>query len=260
MRNVILLTLVGVVGFAAWNLGYASPEAREGPAPNAATVTFDYTTPAGHAIQEVHAFDSDGNFVFKRTSARHTIRRIYDRQRGIDTAVDDTLGSKIVKRLGRSRTEVLNHRYLGKNPECIPSDSYRPVTHTQNPAINSIKGFRVVKNTQLLEPELVENCSDCAVASHLTETWLAPDLGCLPLKMRSTTIDQPTGRVTFLLDREAKTVLLSADPGLFATGSVEKVKPTEFLRRQGERWPNKRESTERSIEHARSVNLDERYE
>ena len=256
-----LLALV-VAGFS-WSIGRSQLQLplREGPAPPAATVVFERTTRGGITTRRVYSFDDRGNHAFQRTTPnRGTVRRVKNFSDETDIVVDETLGTMIRKDLYRHEKRRLERRFLGKNAECKPDERQRDL-YNDRPVVNSLLGYRVVKHTHLMEqnPGSTENCTDCDFTSKMTETWVAPELGCLPLRFRYTATDQRTGEVVSVIDNIAQSATFGFDAAMFKAGHAEKVKPTEWLRRQAEMQPERREAIERHIKRAKDVNLDGRY-
>lgn len=257
-RNVLYLAIIAVVGGIFWSIGHTRPQTRGGPAPEAATVVFERRTASGIAIQHVYAYDAKGNSVFSRTiQGAGTMRRVKNRETGVDQAFNDTLGTVIEKPLSRNEKRYLDTRYLGNDPDCVKISNAALSRHFDEPAINTVLNYRVVKKVRVAE---LPACPDgtCAAQSLLGEVWMAPELGYLPLRERNTYMDQQTGAVESVFDQTAVSVTRASNDALFQRNNARRVKPTEFLRLQAERDPRMREHLQDNLRRAREARLDER--
>ena len=258
-HNLLYVVVLAVIAGLCWTIGRTQPQlqARGGPAPPAATVVFERTTQTGIAIQQVYAYDANGNGMISRTTSRSgTKRRVKNRVNGTDLSFDDSLGVVIEKSLSTRDKAALDQRFLGNNSEC-QSNSKLPIVYSGNPAIGTILGYRVVKHTLVTERPA---CSDgtCPAESRMIETWYSPELGCLPLRKRHTFTNQETGRARAVVDQTAVSVTRSVNNSLFARNSARKVKPTELLRLQADRRPEIRKDLNRKLRLAEQARLDER--
>ena len=257
-RNVLYLAIIAVVGGVFWTIGYTRPQLRGGPAPEAATVVFERRTASGIAIQKVYGYDADGNSVFSRTIQRSgTMRRVKNRVTDTDQSFNDTLGTVIEKPLSRRDEGYLDTRYMGNNPECEASDGGQVIRHYAEPAIDRILNYRVVKHVYMSESPACPDGS-CVAQSRMAETWVSPELGCLPLRERQTFTNQQTGAVEAIVDQTAVRVMRGANDSLFARNNARRVKPTEFLRLQADHNPKLREGLRDRIRMAQQAGLDER--
>ena len=257
-RNVLYLAIIAVTGGVFWSIGHTRPQTRGGPAPEAATVVFERRTASGIAIQQVYAYDGKGNSVFSRTiQGAGTMRRVKNRETGVDQAFNDTLGTVIEKPLSRNDKRYLDTRYLGNDPDCEQSHNASFSSHFAEPAINTILNYKVVKKVHLAE---FPACPDgtCSGRSMMAEVWIAPGLGCLPLRERNTYTNQQTGAVESIFDQTAVRVTRAANDSLFQHNNARRVKPTEYLRLQAERDPRARENLQHNLKRARDARLDER--
>ena len=142
-RNVLYLAIIAVVGGVFWSIGYTRPQTRGGPEPEAATVVFERRTASGITVQQVYAYDANGNSVFSRTvQGSGTVRRVKNRETGIDQAFNDTLGTVIEKPLSRVDQGYLDTRYLGNDPDCEKSSNAALSRHFDEPAINTVLNTR----------------------------------------------------------------------------------------------------------------------
>ena len=258
-RNVLYLAIIAAVGGVFWTIGYSRPQIRGGPAPEAATVVFERRTASGIAIQQVYGYDADGNSVFSRTvQGSGTKRRVMNRVTDTHQVFNDTLGTVIEKPLSRSDERYLDTRYMGNNPDCEPYDGGQVISHYANPAIDRILNYRVVKHVYMSESPACPDGS-CAAQSRMGETWVSPELGCLPLRERQTFTNQQTGAVQAIVDQTAVQITRSANDALFARNHARRVKPTEYLRLQADRNPKLREGLRDRIRMAQQAGLDERY-
>lgn len=257
-RNVLYLAIIALVGGVFWSIGHTRPQTRGGPAPEAATVVFERRTASGIAIQQVYAYDAKGNSVFSRTiQGAGTMRRVKNRETGVDQAFNDTLGTVIQKPLSRNDRRYLDTRYLGNDPDCERSSNAALSRHFDEPAINTVLNYKVVKKIHMAE---FPSCPDgtCSALSLMAEVWIAPDLGCLPLREKQTFTNQKTGVVESVVDQTAVSVTMAANDSLFQRNNARRVKPTEFLRLQAERDPRMREHLQDNLRRAREARLDER--
>lgn len=259
-NNLFYIAILSVTAGLFWTLGHSQPQLRGGPAPPAATVVFERITDGGTAIQEVHAYDADGNNVHSyTTSVAGTKRTVRNRGTGRFSAYDDSLGTVIEGDMSPRDQAALDKRYLGNDPECEAGDAPF-ITYTAEPAISTILGYRVVKHTALFE---MSSCGGegetCTPETWVGETWYSPDLGCLPLRKTHTMTNQETGLVRSRIDQQVVSVKSSADASLFAKNSLaRRVKPTELLRLQAERWPHLRKDLDQKLKMAIQAGLDER--
>ena len=261
-HNLLYIVVLVIVAGLFWSLGHSQPQlqVRGGPIPPAATVVFERTTSGGTAIQEVHAFDADGNSVHSyTTSVSGTKRTVRNRVTGRVSAYDDSLGTVINGDISPRDQAALDKRYLGNDSECEAGDAPF-ITYTAEPAIPSILGYRVVKHTALFEMSSCGGEGEAyAPETWLRETWYSPDLGCLPLRKTHTVTNQKTGSVRSRIDQTAVSVRNSADPSLFVKNSwARSVKPTELLRLQAERWPHLRKDLDQKLKMAIRAGLDKR--